>query len=141
MAAHEEPEAEPFLGFDHVDLFVRDLPSAVRFFTDRLGLPIVGEGDDHAFLRLGDQVLGLRRAEGATPATVPHHLALRVRDLDALVRAVAARGGSVTRSQERPTYRSIYLEGPEGLTIELIDRPHPEVLACEHGPAAHRTRR
>jgi catechol 2,3-dioxygenase-like lactoylglutathione lyase family enzyme len=138
MAAHEKPAGEPFLGFDHVDLFVRDLPSTRRFFTDRLGLPIVGEGDDHAFLRLGDQVLGLRRAEGATPPTVPHHLALRVRDLDVLVREISARGGTVTRRQERPTYRSIYLEGPEGLTIELIDRPHPEVLACEHGPAAHR---
>ena len=66
------------VGFDHVDLNVKDRDRARRFFVEQLGLDVLGEGPDHTFLLMGDQVLGLHDAkDGAGPVGV-NHLALRV---------------------------------------------------------------
>ncbi len=50
------------LGFDHVDLRVKNRAKMRRFFVDQLGMDVIGEGDDHTFLLFGDQVLGLHDA-------------------------------------------------------------------------------
>ncbi len=117
-------------GFDHVDLYVGDLASSARFFTDKLGLEVLSESDDHVFLILGDQVLGLRRANGGARASVPHHVAIRVSGFDGLRQEVEARGLVVRDERERADSRSIFVDGPEGIAIELIHRPHPKPPAC-----------
>ena len=59
------------MGFDHVDVRVKDRPKARRFFVEQLGMDVIGEGPDHTFLLFGDQVLGLLRdAAGRFGATV-----------------------------------------------------------------------
>ncbi len=122
------------LGFDHVDLRVRDRAKARRFFVEQLGLDVIGEGDDHTFLLFGDQVLGLRDApEGARVGGVDH-LALRVGAWTGLRNRVRRARIEVTGEKERDDSRSLYLKGPEGLRVELVWRPDPHVHPVHPAP-------
>ncbi len=124
------------VGFDHVDLFVKDRPRAQRFFVEQLGMEVIGEGPDHAFLLFGDQVLGLHDAkEGASLGGVDH-LALRVAEWTGLRNRIGRARVTITGEKEREDSRSLFLRGPEGLKIELVWRPDPHVHSCSHGPAA-----
>lgn len=120
------------VGFDHVDLFVKDRARTQRFFVEQLGLELIGEGPDHAYLLLGDQVLGLHDAkDGAAPAGV-NHLALRVSEWTGLRNRIGRARVTITAEKEREDSRSLYLRGPEGLKIELVWRPEPHVHICAH---------
>ena len=119
-------------GFDHVDLNVKDRARARRFFVEQLGMDVIGEGPDHTYLLTGDQVLGLRDAkDGAGPAGV-HHLALRVNEWTGLRSRVGRARVTITGEKERDDSRSLYLRGPEGLSIELVWRPDPHTHVCSH---------
>ncbi len=126
------------LGFDHVDLRVRNRAKARRFFVEQLGLDVVGEGDDHTFLLFGDQVLGLRDAAKGARADGVDHLALRVGSWTGLRNRVRRARIEVTGEKERDDSRSLYLKGPEGLKVELVWRPDPHRHPAHPtpGPAA-----
>ncbi len=124
------------LGFDHIDLRVKDRIKARRFFVEQLGMDVIGEGDDHTFLLFGDQVLGLRDTkEGATNGGVDH-IALRVSEWTGLRSRVGRARVVITGEKERNDSRSLYLRGPEGLRIELVWRPDPHSHTCAHPPDA-----
>jgi len=120
------------LGFDHIDLRVRDREKARRFFVDQLGLEPIGEGPEHCFLLLGDQVLGLRDAPADAPVGGVDHLALRVSEWTGLRNRVRRARVVVLREKERDDSRSLFLRGPEGLTVELVYRPDPSHHAPYH---------
>ena len=122
------------VGFDHVDIRVRNREKARRFFVEQLGLDPLGDGPHHTFLLLGDQVLGLHDAGPDEPVGGVDHLALRVTDWTGLRNRVRRARIVVTREKERDSSRSLFLRGPEGLTIELVYRPDPEHHACASGP-------
>ena len=123
------------LGFDHVDLSVANRAKARAFFVDQLGMDVIGEGPDHTFLVFGDQVLGLHDAPaGARPHGVDH-IALRVADWTGLRSRVRRARIQVTREKERGDSRSLYLRGPDGLKVELVWRPDPQVHSCSHPPS------
>jgi catechol 2,3-dioxygenase-like lactoylglutathione lyase family enzyme len=124
------------VGFDHVDIRVRNREKARRFFVEQLGLDPLGDGPHHTFLLLGDQVLGLHDAEPDDPVGGVDHLALRVTEWTGLRNRVRRARIVVTREKERDSSRSLFLRGPEGLTIELVYRPDPEQHACASGPAS-----
>ena len=69
-------------GIDHVGIRYRDLPRAVAWFRDVLGLPIEHQTRTMAFVSIGGDGahLALFQAEGDEPLRQPHHVALRVRD-------------------------------------------------------------
>lgn len=135
----EEP-APAFDSFDHVDIRVADRDAARDFFVDRLGLRLLAHGPTHTFLLVGDDVLGLHDAPpGASPTGIDH-IALRVADLEGLRARLEARGVRVTEEKERDESRSVFVEGPEGLKIELIHRPNPSTHP-DHGPGGRRARR
>jgi len=120
------------IGFDHVDLRFKDRAKARRFFVEQLGLDVLGEGPEHTNLLLGDQVLGLHDAkEGTTPNGVDH-LALRVSEWTGLRNRIGRARVTITREKERDSSRSLFLRGPEGLSIELVWRPDPEAHVCSH---------
>ena len=50
------------VGFDHVDVKVKDLEKSRRYFVEQLGMDVIGSADDHCYLLFGDQVLGLHLA-------------------------------------------------------------------------------
>jgi len=78
-------------GFDHVAIWVRDLSASVEWYQRVLGLPIAHGDDHHVFLRVGDEVLALFQADG-TPAGGPHHLAIRVPDVERALDSVRTHG-------------------------------------------------
>jgi catechol 2,3-dioxygenase-like lactoylglutathione lyase family enzyme len=120
------------VGFDHVDLRVKDRAKACRFFVEQLGLEVIGEGTDHTYLRLGDQVLGLHDAGDRSGPDGVDHIALRVSEWTGLRNRVGRARVTITSEKERDSSRSLYLRGPEGLSIELVWRPDPTVHACAH---------
>src|SRR5271157_858210 len=132
------PREFGLVGFDHVDLRVRDRTKAKRFFVEQLGMDEIGEGPDSTFLLFGDQVLGLRDAkEGETLGGVDH-MALRVSEWTGLRSRVGRARVVITGEKEREDSRSLFLRGPEGMRIELVWRPDPHSHACSHAqvPAA-----
>ena len=136
MPAKTAPREFGLLGFDHVDVRLKDRPKARRFFVEQLGMDVIGEGPDHTFLLFGDQVLGLRDADDgqAGPSGIDH-IALRVSEWTGLRSRVARARVVITGEKEREDSRSLFLRGPEGLRIELVWRPDPHAHSCsgQHG--------
>ncbi len=122
------------VGFDHVDLRVKDRARAKRFFVEQLGMDIIGEGVDHTYLLFGDQVLGLHDGKDGAGPTGIDHLALRVSEWTGLRSRVGRARVTITGEKERDDSRSLYLKGPEGLSIELVWRPDPHVHVCRCPP-------
>lgn len=127
------------LGFDHVDLKVRNRAKARHFFVEQLGMDVIGEGDDHTFLLFGDQVLGLHDAPPTSRASGIDHVALRVATWTGLRSRVRRARIEVSGEKERDDSRSLFLKGPDGLKVELVWRPDPHSHDCHHGPAAGRS--
>jgi len=120
------------VGFDHIDLNVKDRDRARRFFVEQLGMDVIGEAVDHTFLLFGDQVLGLHDAKDGQGPSGVDHLALRVSEWTGLRSRVGRARVTITGEKERDDSRSLYLRGPEGLSIELVWRPDPHVHVCNH---------
>ena len=134
MPAKTAPREFGLLGFDHVDVRLKDRPKARRFFVEQLGMDVIGEGPDHTFLLFGNQVLGLRDAsDGPGPSGIDH-IALRVSEWTGLRSRVGRARVVITGEKEREDSRSLFLRGPEGLRIELVWRPDPEVHTCRQAP-------
>ena len=113
-------------GFDHVDIVVKNREKARRFFTEQLRFDVIGEGPDHTFLLLGDQVLGLHDpGEGKAKLAGVDHLAFRVDSWTGLRSRILRARIEVVAEKERDDSRSLYLKGPDGLSIELVWRPEP----------------
>ncbi len=120
------------IGFDHVDLKVKDRARARRFFVEQLGMEVIGEGPDHTYLLAGDEVLGLHDAGDDDGPKGVHHVALRVSEWTGLRSRVGRARVTITGEKERDDSRSLYLRGPEGLSIELVWRPDPHTHVCAH---------
>ena len=135
MPQKTAPREFGLVGFDHVDVCVKDRAKARRFFVEQMGMDIVGEGPDHTFLLFGDQVLGLRDAnDGIEGPKGVDHIAFRVSEWTGLKSRVGRARVVITGEKERDDSRSLYLRGPEGLRIELVWRPDPHTHVCSHGP-------
>ena len=136
MPNRPAPREFGLLGFDHVDVRVRDRAKAKRFFVEQLGMDVVGEGVDHTFLMFGDQVLGLRDAKDGESLGGVDHIALRVSEWTGLRSRVGRARVVITGEKEREDSRSLFLRGPEGIRIELVWRPDPHSHSCAHPPVA-----
>ena len=102
-------------GIDHVGIRYRDLPRAVAWFRDVLGLHIEHEARTMAFINVGDgSQLALFQAEGDEPLRQPHHVALRVPDPSAAEAAVRAAGIPL-----RPFGPNLGFEDPEGTVFHF----------------------
>lgn len=144
------------VGVDHVGLSCSDLDESVEFFSGLLGIDVRSEGllnggragsavghpelrGRYADLELGEgRTLELfeihaPRGEPLTPDALRPgggHIALRVRDIDALAERVSAAGYGLASAapvdlEESGFWhgaRVIYVKGPDGLVIEFIER-------------------
>ena len=127
-----------FESLDHVDLKVAHREAARDFLVDRLGLKLLAHGPTHTFLLVGDDVLGLHDAAPGEALAGVDHIALRITAWEGLRARLESAGVRVTGEKERDESRSLFVEGPEGLQVELVHRPHPEKHP-DH-PAARRPR-
>lgn len=136
------------LAWDHVHLISQDAPAAARWYCEMLGGEITQaqeslRGAPQIDVRLGGQTLVIRGIRpGETPADPKpiqdfgtysshnargiDHFGLTYRgDLRAFCKALRGRG--VTMAVEpwefKPGVVLCYLAGPDGVSIELIQRP------------------
>ena len=112
-------------------LYADDLEEVERFYTDELGLQLIGrEAGRHVFFRCGGSLLLLFRPEAArqSRAVPPHgavgpgHVAFAVEEgtLEAWRRRLELRRISIERDQHWPGGgRSLYLRDPAGNSVEL----------------------
>jgi catechol 2,3-dioxygenase-like lactoylglutathione lyase family enzyme len=120
-------------GIDHVHLRSRDPVAAAGFYvavlgareTDRIGDPV-----SRVVLDLGGLRVFIEQAPAdIAPAAVPphrglEHIGLRVADIDAALADLEARGVAlaIPLTQVNPALRTAFLDGPDGVRIELLER-------------------
>lgn len=133
---HAHPAAPgsrpPALGLRHVALRVADLAEAEDFFVRVLGYAVEWRPDPHnVYLTRGDDNLALHHADSsAAPSArgLLDHLGLfvaRAEDVDAWERWLDEVGARlVARARtHRDGARSLYVEGPEGIVVQVIHHP------------------
>jgi catechol 2,3-dioxygenase-like lactoylglutathione lyase family enzyme len=136
VPAKTAPREFGLLGFDHIEVRVKDRVRARRFFVEQLGMDLMSDGPERTFLLFGDQVLGLRDAkDGQGAFGGVDHIALRVSEWTGLKSRVTRARVVITAEKERQDSRSLFLRGPEGLRIELVWRPDPSQHSCVHPTA------
>ena len=124
-------------GIDHVALVVRDIDASLRYFTERLGLTVLGDevteasgGARLVYLDAGNVTIQLVSPTGATGPIAQHlaergeglhHICLAVEEIDEALEALApdtqvpvAVGGRARRTAFLP-------DRPSGLVIELTE--------------------
>jgi len=104
-------------GIDHVGIRYRDLPRAVAWFRNVLGLQIDHQTRTMAFVHVGDDGshVALFQAEGDEPLRQPHHVALRVPDPTAAEAALRAAGVPLRRFGP-----NLGFEDPEGTVFHFM---------------------
>jgi glyoxylase I family protein len=122
---------------DHVVLRAKDLPRMVQFYCDVIGCSVEWDRPDRGLvhLRAGRCMIDLVSVDGPTgqrggaaPGAEGHnmdHLCLRIKafDVDTIVKHLEAHGAKVGKISDRfgaeGRGMSIYLQDPEGNTVEL----------------------
>jgi glyoxylase I family protein len=119
-----------FLAIQHVSVIVADTERALAFYRDVLGLPVDPQRPDlgypGAWLTLGAQQIHLLELPNPDPATGrpvhggrDRHVALTLRDLDALRRRLEAAGIPYTLSKSGR--RALFCRDPDGNALEFIE--------------------
>jgi len=104
-------------GIDHVGIRYGDLPRAVAWFRDVLGLRIDHQTQAMAFVNVGPDgsQLALFQAEADEPLRQPHHVALRVPDPAAAEAALREAGIPLRRFGP-----NLGFEDPEGTVFHFM---------------------
>lgn len=119
------------VALDHVHLFVGSPADAAAFFGDVLEATPSSPHPADPPSRFRFTLAGLhwiidpgghRQRGGATLGI--EHVALRVDDLGGAVAAMRRRGAAVVKdvAEPRPGILTAFIEGPDGLLVELIQR-------------------
>lgn len=114
---------------DHIQLVVRDLAAARKFYTaifDVLNIPIAGSGDDYFWAdELFVSTPDSQSAQGVL--TGRHHLAFQAQDramVDAFYEAALASGGKENgppgEREYHPGYYAAFVLDPDGNNIEAV---------------------
>lgn len=144
---------------DHLVLRVVDLAAMLRFYCDVLGCRVEKRQDELGLvqLRAGRSLIDLvpvegklGRAGGAPPGPEGRnldHFCLRVEPFDAAAirRQLEAAGVSAGALESRYGAEgqgpSIYVNDPEGNTVELKGPPQAAATATKRAPASRRAKR
>lgn len=124
--------------FDHIHLFTRDPEGMANYFESMLGAEVSRSspgGQPRIDLKLGGANIFILDVSGNPKAVEgaahPHrgldHFGLAVEDIDKVCGELKAKGAKFTRGPEtiRPGTRIAFIEGPEGVSVELLERgPH-----------------
>ena len=121
--------------WDHVHLRTTDPEAMAHWFANMLGAEVVRtmqEGKPRLDLKLGGAnifIAPVAAGDGTNAApTIPYrgldHFGLCVSGIDAVAADLKAKGVAFTREPTtvRPGVRICFIRGPEGISIELLDR-------------------
>lgn len=121
--------------WDHVHLRTTDPEAMAGWFSDKLGAEVIRsmqDGKPRLDLKLGGAnifVAPVAAGDGtnaapATPYRGLDHFGLCVSGIDAVAADLKAKGVAFTREPTtvRPGVRVCFIQGPEGISIELLDR-------------------
>ncbi len=125
----------PKFTFDHIHLFSRNPEATAAFYERMFGAEVIRsmqQGKPRIDLKLGGANIFILDVSqdpkaGAGPAH-PHqgldHFGLEVEDIDGVCADLKAKGVVFTREPAtvRPGVRIAFLAGPEGVSIELLER-------------------
>lgn len=137
----------------HVHLKVADIPRALGFWRDVLGLTVMLERPGAAFLSAGGYhhhiALNTWESEGGTPPPAHHtglyHVALLYPDRAALavaLKRVLEAGVKLDGASDHGASEALYLRDPDGNGVELYrDRPREEWPRDADGAMTMFTRR
>jgi lactoylglutathione lyase len=129
------PDATPNYKWDHIHLRSPDPEATATWFERMLGAEVIRttvQGKPRIDLKLGGaDIFILPVAPGdkvnpppVTPCQGLDHFGLAVSGIDAVAAALKAKGAEFTRDVTtiRPGVRICFLRGPQGVSIELLDR-------------------
>jgi lactoylglutathione lyase len=121
--------------YDHIHLRSPDPETTARYYERMFGAEVLRsmqEGKPRIDLKLGGMnifIAPVASGDGVNPPPVtPYqgldHFGLSVRGIDAVVAELKAKGAVFTKEPTtvRPGVRVAFLRGPEGVSIELLDR-------------------
>ena len=121
--------------WDHVHLRSPDPEATAQWFEKMLGAEVirsVQQGQPRIDLKLGGAnvfIAPVKAGDGVNPApATPYqgldHFGLTVTGIDAIAAELKAKGVEFTRvpTTVRPGVRVCFIRGPQGVSIELLDR-------------------
>lgn len=121
--------------FDHIHIFSVDPEATAQWYERILGAEVIRSmagGKPRIDLKLGGANIFILDVKGdaktAPPVGHPHqgldHFGLHVKDIDKVCDALKAKGVVFTRGPEtiRPGTRIAFIQGPENVSIELLER-------------------
>jgi catechol 2,3-dioxygenase-like lactoylglutathione lyase family enzyme len=121
--------------FDHIHLFSRNPEATAAFYERMFGAEVIRttpQGKPRIDLKLGGANIFILDVSGDAKAGAgpghPHqgldHFGLEVKDIDAVCADLKSKGVVFTREPVtiRPGTRIAFLAGPEGVSIELLER-------------------
>ena len=125
----------PQFTYDHIHLRSPNPEATAQYYERMFGAEVLRsmqQGKPRIDLKLGGAnifIAPVAPGEGVNPPpTTPYqgldHFGLTVRNIDAVVDELKAKGAEFTREPTtvRPGVRVAFLRGPEGVSIELLDR-------------------
>jgi catechol 2,3-dioxygenase-like lactoylglutathione lyase family enzyme len=125
----------PSYTWDHIHVRSPDPEATAAWFERMLGAQVIRtmpQGKPRIDLKLGGAMIFIApvapgdgvNAPPATPYQGLDHFGLAVRDIDAVAAELKAKGAEFTKDVTtiRPGIRICFLRGPQGISIELLDR-------------------
>jgi len=125
----------PQFTYDHIHLRSPNPEATAQFYQRMFGAEVLRsmqQGKPRIDLKLGGAnifIAPVAPGDGVNaPPTTPYqgldHFGLSVSNIDAVVAELKAKGAEFTREPTtvRPGVRVAFLRGPEGVSIELLDR-------------------
>ena len=141
--AANAPQARPADAptMEHVHLYCTQLEPMIEFWTKAFDAQVTQRrkfgNDEGAVINVGPIPLFVQQMQleaHKTQAVAYDHVALRVVDIEAtLKQALAAPGAKLARGiQPAGTAKTAFVSGPEGIMVELVQRPKQKEEAARH---------
>jgi glyoxylase I family protein len=122
-----EGSSVKILGTHHIAIITANFAELRTFYTELLGLPIVGafEGGNIIFLQAGGTTIELIKREGYTSSVgAIEHIAFTVADTDAATAELKAKGVvfhvEPKSVPDRPEARISFFKDPDGNILEFF---------------------